>query len=524
MEIRFDVAGCAVRVALTVISARARSVVDVDVDGLTERAEARRVAALAALDPAEQRRLGQFFTPAPAAALVASLPRLDALPAQIRVLDPGAGSGSLTVALVDRVTRERPDVAVHVVAVEADAAVIPALAETLADCERVAGVTTELVAGDFLEGSTGMDPDPRLIGPFDLVIMNPPYGKQAAADHFRRAVACEHVDTPNLYSGFWALGVAALAQDGQCVAIVPRSWANGTYFEPFRRWLLDRVHLDTLHVFESRNTVFADTGVLQENVIVSSTRGDRRVGPVTLSASVGHADDVTRQSVPLSAVVQPDDPHTFVRFTDGAARVPAAARFTLAELGLSVSTGRVVDFRARDYLGDDPAEPGTVPLVYPGNVRDGGVEWPRAIHKAQAFRTAMEDARKLLVPAGTYTLTKRFSAKEERRRVVAGVWSRDDVQPAFENHLNYFHEKGGGLPADLARGLSLWLNSTAVDQLFRTFSGHTQVNAGDLRTLPYPSREDLTALGREVPGGLPDQKAVDAIVSRVLGDVVAAAS
>ena len=491
-------------------------------DGLVERAEARRVAALARLDPATQKRLGQFFTPAQAATLIASLPSLDALSGRVRVLDPGAGSGSLTAALMARIITERPDLAVHVVAVEMDQTVLPVLAETLADCASNPNVTTELVAGDFLAGSTGMDPDLRLVGPFEMVIMNPPYGKQPANDLYRRGVALEHVDTPNLYSSFWALGVAALAHGGQCVAIVPRSWANGVYFEPFRHWLLERVHLDVLHVFESRSAVFADTGVLQENVIVSSTRGGLS-GPVTLSASVGHADAVTRRSVPASVVVQPADPHSFVRFTDGAARVPAAARSTLSDLGLTVSTGRVVDFRMRGFLSRDSAEPGTVPLIYPGNVRSGVIEWPRAINKPQAFRATEEPARKLLIPEGVYVLVKRFSSKEERRRVVSAV-AQLAGPVAVENHLNYFHERGCGLPLDLAHGLSLWLNSTAVDQLFRTFSGHTQVNAGDLEAMPYPSRADLSELGRDVRGSLPDQETIDSIISRALGDVVAVAS
>lgn len=492
-------------------------------DDVLTRAEARRVAALAAVDPATQSQLGQFFTPARAAALIASLPALDGLTGPVRVLDPGAGSGSLTAALVARLAAERPGLPVHVVAVEKDPAVLPWLVETLADCETLPGVTTELAAVDYLDASTGMEPDPRVTGPFDLVIMNPPYGKLSAADPGRRAVALEHVDTPNVYAAFWALGVASLSPAGQCVAIVPRSWANGTYFAGFRRWLLDRLNLDTLHVFESRSTVFADTGVLQENVIVSGTRGGARGGSVILSASVGHADDVTRQSVPAAAVVQPGDPNRFVRFTDGAAAVPAAACHTLDGLGLSVSTGRVVDFRARDWLSADPAEADTVPLIYPGNLRGGRVEWPRSIGKPQSFRVSDEAARRQLVPAGVYTLTKRFSSKEERRRVVAGVWDLPET-PAFENHLNYYHERGHGLPEDLARGLSAWLNSSAVDVLFRTFSGHTQVNAGDLRTLPYPSRGDLAALGRALPGTLPAQEDLDAVVAAVLGDPVAVAS
>ena len=480
------------------------------------------MAALACLEPDRQSELGQFFTPAPAAALVASMPRLDGLLGLVRVLDAGAGVGSLTAALVDRLHQERPDVAVHVVAVETDDAVVPFLADTLEDCSSIPNVTCDLVAGDYLAGSTGLDADARMCGPFDLVIMNPPYGKLAANHHDRRAVANAVVDTPNLYAAFWALGVRACQSGGQVVAIVPRSFANGTYFEPFRRWLLRTMRLDTLHVFESRSTVFADTGVLQENVIVSGTVGGKPEN-VVLSASVGHADEVTVQVVPAAAVVQPSDPHKFVRFTDGAACVPDAARFTLDDLGLSVSTGRVVDFRCRQWLSDEPHEEGNVPLVYPGNVRGGGVDWPRHIGKPQSFRAKDMAARKWIVPAGNYTVIKRFSAKEERRRVVAGVWDLPG-EPAFENHLNYVHEQGEGLPLDLARGLSVWLNSSPLDELFRTFSGHTQVNAGDLRVLPFPSRDDLSALGRAFPGQLPTQDEVDGVVSRLLDPVSAVAS
>ncbi|MGH2706783.1 MAG: SAM-dependent methyltransferase, partial [Actinomycetota bacterium] len=59
-----------------------------------------------------------------------------------------------------------------------------------------------------------------------------------------------------------------------------------------------------------------------------------------------------------------------------------------------------------------------------------------------------------------------------------------------------FHQRNAGLPANLAWGLATFLNSTPVDQLFRQFNGHTQVNATDLRSLRYPSTDDLTALGR----------------------------
>ena len=47
----------------------------------------------------------------------------------------------------------------------------------------------------------------------------------------------------------------------------------------------------------------------------------------------------------------------------------------------------------------------------------------------------------------------------------------------------------------LALGLVLYLNGSAVDQYFRRFSGHTQVNATVLRQMRYPSRKSLIALG-----------------------------
>jgi adenine-specific DNA-methyltransferase len=65
----------------------------------------------------------------------------------------------------------------------------------------------------------------------------------------------------------------------------------------------------------------------------------------------------------------------------------------------------------------------------------------------------------------------------------------------FENHLNVFHCNKKGLPAELAYGLAFFLNSTLVDQNFRLFSGHTQVNAADLKTMKYPSRQILMELG-----------------------------
>ena len=43
-----------------------------------------------------------------------------------------------------------------------------------------------------------------------------------------------------------------------------------------------------------------------------------------------------------------------------------------------------------------------------------------------------------------------------------------------------------------------WLNTTFLDEQFRLFSGHTQVNATDLRNLPYPKKPQLIEMGKQL--------------------------
>ncbi len=74
----------------------------------------------------------------------------------------------------------------------------------------------------------------------------------------------------------------------------------------------------------------------------------------------------------------------------------------------------------------------------------------------------------------------------------------DDVpgeRVAIENHLNVFHVDGAGLDPLVAAGLVAFLNSAPADRFVRLFSGHTQINAGDLRNLRYPSLEQLRQIG-----------------------------
>jgi adenine-specific DNA-methyltransferase len=116
---------------------------------------------------------------------------------------------------------------------------------------------------------------------------------------------------------------------------------------------------------------------------------------------------------------------------------------------------------------------------------------------------------------------KRFSSKEERRRVSAAHFSERDVSSevvAFENHLNVFHREGTGIDPALATGLTIFLNTSTVDEFVRQFSGHTQINATDLRLLRYPDRAALVRIGGLVTShGWPtDQRDIDALAGECI--------
>lgn len=475
--------------------------------------------------------LGQFLTPKSVAELIASMFVLGTR--HIDLLDAGAGSGALTTAFVHRLCTEDPKPhRISVTAYEVDSHLIERLQQTLSDarreCER-SGISFSATVfnEDFISAAAAWvrrdlfsTQPPR----FNAAIVNPPYRKIRSSSATRLWLRSAGIETSNLYTGFVALIIRLLAADGQLVAITPRSFCNGPYFKQFRVDFLDRMSLRRLHVFESRSAAFSSDNVLQENIIIHSVKTAEKPEDVIISTSSGkpHGEIIENQA-PYRDVVLPNDPDQFIHLAvDEAHRnaksTVARLSATLADVGLSVSTGRVVDFRARTFLRRQP-EANTVPLIYACHFSGGFVNWPKSNSRKPNAIVCDEMTRELLVPNEVYVLVKRFTAKEERRRVVACIYDPDKLvttSVGFENHLNYFHLNGGGLSMNLAKGLAAFLNSTVVDTYFRQFSGHTQVNATDLRALRYPSRAELERLGATIDDPAMDQQEVDELVAQEL--------
>jgi adenine-specific DNA-methyltransferase len=93
------------------------------------------------------------------------------------------------------------------------------------------------------------------------------------------------------------------------------------------------------------------------------------------------------------------------------------------------------------------------------------------------------------VPNKNYVLLRRFSTKEDVRRIVAAPILQDQFKSdviGIENHLNYIYHRVGTLSEDEAFGLAAILNCSLIDTYFRTFNGNTQVSATELRQMPLP--------------------------------------
>jgi adenine-specific DNA-methyltransferase len=494
----------------------------------TDIAERQRLDAAASLSPLKRAALGQFFTPAAAARLIASLlPDLERQ--KVRLLDSGAGVGSLTAAAIERFV-ELGVRELEIVAYEIDESLQSALRTTLAKSERWASsrkltISWEIREADYIQSSVGVlsgDIDGQF-EPFDAIITNPPYRKIGAGSPEREALGRLGLPITNLYSAFLALGAAQLAPGGALAAITPRSFANGRYYAPFRRFFFDLVGIESIHVFDSRTRVFADAKVLQENIIFLARR-DLRPATVRISNSQGADDHLKTRLVPLEQIIQPGDREQFLRIPSNdddakIAEIMTSLPASLEDLEISVSTGKVVEFRARRHLRVAP-ETGAAPLIRANHLKAGKVAWPAVGAKKPNALSIDRTSERLLLPNENYVLVKRLTSKEESRRVLAAVSSPSLVPGqwvAFENHLNVFHRCQRGLKEHLASGLAAYLNSSIVDRYVRQFNGHTQVNATDLRHLRFPSASQLESLGGEMPPDIErTQVELDEIVDSIL--------
>jgi len=468
-------------------------------------------------DDDHKKTWGQFFTSPPIAAFMASLLRPPTR-REVRVLDPGAGTGVLGLAAAEALI-VRHGVRVHLTAVEKEPGAVAALREAAVAARArlgAAALRVDVIDDDFLDLDR-----PRLgstpLASFDYAIANPPYFKMSPNDD-------RGGDAPNVYARFMEVAARMLRDEGDLCFIIPRSFAAGYYFRPFRRRFHAAMRLDHVHVFESRRDAFRTDGVLQENIVALYRRAREPEPRVRISCSAGERDlderfvhDVARERAlslrDANAVLYLPASERDLRVMDRF----ASWKDDLASFGLEVSTGPVVPFRAQEHLRSERSKT-TVPMLWLQHVLPGRVEWPLAGGFRKPEHIERDAPDKLLVKNRTYVLLRRFSAKEDARRLVAAPYLRDTIRApmlGLENHVNFIHRKRGELAEREARSLSALLNSALFDAYFRISNGNTQVSATELRALPLPGAGVLEAVAARLARGVSEE---DAVVE-VLGEV-----
>lgn len=504
----------------------------------------------AAVNLEQRKGAGQFFTPPQVAAFMADLAGSFEGQRSLRVLDAGMGSGVLACAAVERIgDLPGPPHSIELVGYESDPALAAIARAALSHATTWAGqrgvtVRPLVRARDFVidnpqafrregrsidEPGNGVHSGER----FDVVLSNPPYTKINKADP--RAVVASSIvhGQPNLYSFFMAGAASLLRPGGSFVFITPRSFASGPYFSRFRASLFRSLRPTAVHVFDSRKEAFIDDNVLQENIILAATKDigwlERKNGAVVeVSCSVGVLDlrlgNVRR--VRTNRLLE-------LRNGDYVLRIPTSEiqdavldlvdswAGRLSKYGLAISTGPVIPFRTRSI--EDRSEKGDAaqaPLLWMQNVKAMAVEWPKAVrNKGQVVRISPE-SKGILVPNATYVLIRRFSAKEERRRLVAAPYIARMLPGrllGLENHLNYVHRPGGSISSEEAHGLAALFNSELMDTYFRISNGNTQVSATEVRAMPLPPIETIQSMGRAVlKAGAVDADSIDQIVDNAV--------
>lgn len=453
-----------------------------------------------------RKNYGQFFTSPETAAFMASLftiPRQET----VSVLDPGAGLGILSVAMIERLQKEPHIKKIEAVCYENDPNVLELLHSNLEWACRHSSieVSYQIITDNYIlsQSSDYNSTADSINNPkkFDFVIGNPPYMKLGKDAPEALAMPDVCYGAPNLYFLFASMSLFNLRNAGELVYIIPRSWTSGAYFKRFRQKILNTGALQHIHLFASRDKVFKKESVLQETIIVKLKKELNKPEKVTISTTQNNSDflNKTEFDAPYSTVVNGADYYVYLVTNEQEAKTLKRLqnfKETLLSIGLRMKTGLTVDFRNKDSLRDK-AEDNAIPLFYSHHIQDGTVVFP--IGKEHEYiRT---NQRGLRQKNSNYLFVKRFTSKEERRRLQCGVYLGKKFpeysEISTQNKINFIcgeHE----LSEQVVYGLYVLFNSTLYDCFYRILNGSTQVNSTEVNSMPMPPLSIIKEMGKEL--------------------------
>lgn len=337
---------------------------------------------------------------------------------------------------------------------------------------------------------------------YTTIVMNPPYAKLLRKDFSLSGLDKYGIEySPNLYSLMMSCSLDLLHDEGELIAIVPRSFCSGPLFLNFRKKINREFRISFIHLFESRTKVFSFDGVQQETIIIKLHKKNND----NCKTTVSYGDDFEQAHVTLvehNKIIFPGDINCIIHVPHNAEDEVLLNKMhsfgdSLESLGLKVSTGKVVDFRTKEFLSQEP--------------QNNGWLFCKENLESDMFTFSKKDFRNfIMINSSTigkfldeqcHVIINRIFFKERKKAIVAHVI--DLTNPlskkiAVENHLNYISGTGDTkLEYYFALGVKYYLESDLVSDYIRRFIGSTQINAADIKSLPFPSRQQLTDIGKK---------------------------
>lgn len=429
-----------------------------------------------------KKEYGQFFTDYQIANFMSELFTINPSNDKIEILDCGAGNGILTISLIHKLEKHGMKT-IHVTLYEIDPDVIPLLktnlTKTIANSRM--DITFDIIQKNFILANIEKN--------FDYIIANPPYFKLNKESVESKKMYYAVHGQPNIYGLFMVKSAECLKDSGEMVFITPRSFTSGAYFTKLRESLFKLVSIAHLHVFNSRTKHFRNENILQETIITKFIKQIPNETQITVSEDSYFGD---MKKIELSQDELIDLNGSIIRVPTSVEDLDVMKLFknskdTFASLGYKISTGKVVVFRNKEFL-TFKADENTAPMLWMNHFKNEKLQYPLQIDKPQYIVNSAE-SQKLLIPCKNYLVIKRFSSKEQKRRINIGYIYKKNMDCDFlglENHLNYIYKIDGDFTDKEIQRLGKFLSSKIVDKYFRIMNGNTQVNAGDIMSLPIP--------------------------------------
>ncbi len=429
---------------------------------------------------------------------MASLFSFDLAKPELSILDAGSGAGILSAAMVKHIREKGYPGNIHLVCYENDASIQALLERNLSLIASEYNIDYSLRNENYLTSQPFYAFDlfaseqPR----YDLIIGNPPYKKIP-----KESIEANHMSTvcygaPNLYFLFLAMGIHNLEENGELVYIIPRSWTSGAYFHKFRNYLFSKCIIERIHLFGSRDKVFKGESVLQETMIITLRKSLKKPKTIKVSFSeTSDFSDIQTNLFPYHTIVNPNGYVFLVTNHDESKALERIGQqqCSLLSNNMRMQTGLIVDYRSQDVLRNAPGEC-TYPLFFSQHIKNGTIAWP--IGRENEY--ICTERSTLLQDNTNYLFVKRFTAKEEKRRLQCGIYLAENY-PQFrfistQNKINYIK---CGSKCEVY-GLFALLNSSLYDTYYRVLNGSTQVNSTEVNDMPMPSRETIRQMGSEL--------------------------